>query len=175
MAYTIQLKNADISYANADRLATKIATAATQAGFLVRDMQVVETSTLRRIEMRKIRLKEAKEFCGQHAGPCVTFTSKPRPVSHLLEGDDWIRFNDVVNDVIDGFESIVNAQVTVFSTRVVKGRFIIRHPEHGRRIRWDYVDLNADQAHRPFYRPHNTWLSGREPHHRDQFKGKEAR
>ncbi len=47
-----------------------------------------------------IRLREAKDNCGNHPGPCV-LTFKPHKVNKYLEGRDWVALNDMVNDVLD--------------------------------------------------------------------------
>src|SRR3990167_9553424 len=63
------------------------------------------------IRVRRVRLTEAKLYCGQHPGECfsppgVKLTQKRH---RYLEWEDWIEFNGVVNDAID--ESGIHAEV----------------------------------------------------------------
>jgi hypothetical protein len=57
------------------------------------------------IKIDRIRLKfKSRHWCGQHPGPCPvngfprTFGAKG---AHLLEGADWVGFNDFLNSVLD--------------------------------------------------------------------------
>ncbi len=49
-----------------------------------------------------VRLKEKKDSCGQHSGPCVAVFAKPHRHYAFLEGADWVSFFDLLNDVLDG-------------------------------------------------------------------------
>lgn len=51
------------------------------------------------VELREIRLKEPKPYCGNHAGPCLI--ERPHRKARYLEGLDWVEFNDLVNSVLD--------------------------------------------------------------------------
>lgn len=50
------------------------------------------------IQLRSIRLKESKVYCGSHPFACDIAGGR-RAV--YLEGADWVEFNDRVNDVLD--------------------------------------------------------------------------
>lgn len=52
------------------------------------------------IELRMIRLQTPKPYCGNHPGPCRLTGMKKRR-STCLEWEDWIAFNDLINDVLD--------------------------------------------------------------------------
>lgn len=107
------------------------------------------------IEMRKIRLKEKdrKPYCGQHAGPC--FVDRPRNRACYLESADWIRLHNAINVVLD--LNFVKAEI--FSSRVDQFRapgcrvnkFSIRSIELGGRKRYDYIDGAPPDAFRPHY------------------------
>jgi hypothetical protein len=58
----------------------------------------------RAVKITKIRLRNRKSYCGQHAGPCIVnpfFGVKKHPISVKLEGSDWIGWNDGINDILD--------------------------------------------------------------------------
>ncbi len=53
------------------------------------------------LELSAIRLRSAKPYCGQHAGPCrVTFPRRHK-VGCWLEGADWVGWGDMLNDFCD--------------------------------------------------------------------------
>lgn len=52
------------------------------------------------VSIRGIRLKEAKGYCGQHSGAC-RLTGRSHPINHILEGLDWISWNNLLNDALD--------------------------------------------------------------------------
>ncbi len=45
-----------------------------------------------------VRLTQSKLYCGQHPGSCAVEATRR---NSCLEWDDWIQFNDLVNDVLD--------------------------------------------------------------------------
>lgn len=54
----------------------------------------------------KVRLREAKPYCGSHPGACNTRLSIYFPVKRnrkakYLEGLDWVAFDDWLNNVLD--------------------------------------------------------------------------
>lgn len=55
------------------------------------------------LRLRRIRLKRAKDYCGQHAGPCRVTPgfARPHPKTRYLEGADWVAFDDMLNDILD--------------------------------------------------------------------------
>jgi hypothetical protein len=64
------------------------------------------------IEMRSIRLRVAKPYCGQHAGPCQV--DRPLRKSRYLETHDWIDLHKIVNDAHDK----CRVQADIHTTRV---------------------------------------------------------
>lgn len=79
-----------------------------------------------------VRLKRAKDNCGQHPGPCLL--NRPHRVSRFLEGADWVAFNDFINDTLDRLA--VSADVWTINREAVRGgRFYLRR---GRCRRMEY-------------------------------------
>lgn len=58
-----------------------------------------------RIVIKGVRLTSAKPYCGQHPGECLInpFTGRApeKRNGSWLEWDDWIQFNNLVNDFLD--------------------------------------------------------------------------
>lgn len=52
------------------------------------------------IEIKGVRLKTRKEYCGSHPGACELAFSVHRVLS-CLEGADWVEFNDMLNNHMD--------------------------------------------------------------------------
>ncbi len=50
-----------------------------------------------------VRLREAKPYCGNHAGPCQVGAGKHKR-ARTLEGLDWVAWNDMLNDALDEIE-----------------------------------------------------------------------
>lgn len=69
------------------------------------------------IQLRSIRLKESKVYCGSHPFAC-DINGGRRAV--YLEGADWVEFNDRVNDVLDNLEVAAKVKSAVCIIR--KGR-----------------------------------------------------
>ena len=51
-----------------------------------------------------VRLRQKKDYCGNHAGPCLV-REKRHFETRYLEGADWVAFNDMLNDVLDRLEA----------------------------------------------------------------------
>lgn len=95
------------------------------------------------IEVTRVRLTKAKEYCGQHAGPCQVnrFVQRKRKVMTYLEFDDWIAFHGVVNDVLDKLKVEADVFTRPLETR---GKMFVRRVRLGRRVVYDYdvVDVS---------------------------------
>lgn len=67
-------------------------------------------------------MREGKDYCGQHGGPCQVPFGGPRPhkKSKCLEGLDWVSFNDMINDALDSIGHDGNVASSVCIIR--KGR-----------------------------------------------------
>lgn len=79
------------------------------------------TTTPRRVEMRNIRLKAKKDYCGNHPLPCPVRPGqahKPHKHHKFLEGADWVAFNDMVNDVLDAHNITANVGSSLVTTRM---------------------------------------------------------
>lgn len=104
------------------------------------------------IEMRSIRLREAKLYCGQHAGPCVR--ERKLKKSRCLETHDWIDLHKLVNDRLDACGVKADIHTTRVDTFRVKGlvnKFLVRTVEWGARKRFDYRNDAPPNAWFPHY------------------------
>jgi hypothetical protein len=91
------------------------------------------------VQLKKVRLKKSKPYCGAHAGACVLKHDDGHqdPKRIFLEGSDWVAFNDMVNDCLDRLK--MTADVT--SDRATKeGRLYARK---GDARRLDYMKNHA--------------------------------
>jgi hypothetical protein len=96
---------------------------------------VVEMWEVPTLYLQRIRLKEAKPYCGNHPGPCV-LTGQKKPTSTLMEWDDWVAFHTLVNKVLDQLHVKANVWTLPYD---VKGKMWIRKGTHAR-VRWDYTE-----------------------------------
>jgi hypothetical protein len=114
------------------------------------------------IQVRTVRLTKGKPYCGNHPGPCQGAQRKLRNMKYL-EGEDWIAFHNIVNDVLD--EMQVSADVWAKAdTDTSSGRIWMRKKDLGRR--W-YYDWRAGDSQPPFGgRVHYVWNHGTP----DQFR-----
>jgi hypothetical protein len=91
------------------------------------------------INLGSIRLKEKKQYCGNHPEACNLLFPKKEPTAPFLEGADWVEFNDRLNDVLDA--SRVSAYV--YSVQVVIRRglerctaYVVSQKSIDRQMRW---------------------------------------
>lgn len=68
------------------------------------------------VTVSKVRLKTKKQWCGSHPAECEIGQDKP---STMLEGADWVEFNDTLNDVLDRLN--VSARVESVACVIRKG------------------------------------------------------
>jgi len=129
MAYTIQLTTRD-----AGNLVTRLLGRMERDGRFRCDVGIMHSWKGCQITLRKVRLRKAKPYCGQHPGPCDA--GGPKGNSTHLEWDDWIAFNNLVNDELDADYTIADVWSTPFD---VKGRMWIRKGDR-RRVLWDYEE-----------------------------------
>jgi len=167
MAYTIRIWSTD----HIDKF--RLLSLLTAAGFTIGESSTEEKGKARRpawangfdcltlIELRSIRLKESRPYCGNHAGPCDANNPHARknkdgskPKSKCLEGLDWIKVHNIVNDWLDSIPDSVS-EVFTAGAECDGGKMFVRR-EGKRRMRWDYVDI---------YRRRGVnlrlWLSGK--------------
>jgi hypothetical protein len=50
--------------------------------------------------IKKVRLKQRKDYCGNHPAECAD-VAKKHVQRKFLEGADWVEFNDMLNDLLD--------------------------------------------------------------------------
>lgn len=51
------------------------------------------------ISLPQFRMKQRREYCGHHLGPCPGFRREPK--RDFLEGMEWLEVDDRINDVLD--------------------------------------------------------------------------
>jgi hypothetical protein len=81
-------------------------------------------SVPRQLRIDQVRLRDSKDYCGQHPGPCVRNTGSAHRHSRCLEGADWVGFNDGLNTVLDLLN--VKADVWSYNREAVGNRYVIR-------------------------------------------------
>jgi hypothetical protein len=106
-----------------------------------------------RITLREIRLREAKDYCGNHPGPCLL--GRPHRKYRYLEGLDWVEFNDLVNDTLDHLQIAANVASTAVVVRIGSQR----------RIRYTHHALNAF---------HHDWIKQGESADFADYRGRVA-
>jgi hypothetical protein len=100
------------------------------------------------IKLSNIRLRLAKDYCGQHPGPCQVIPGFNRPHARRrhLEGADFVGFNDGLNTVFDRLA--VSADIFSHNIAARCSRFYIRK---GRCRRVRYTMSADDRGFRVFY------------------------
>lgn len=97
------------------------------------------------IEMRSIRLRVAKPYCGQHAGPCQV--ERKLKNMRYLETHDWIELHKLINDRCDACHvkaDIHTSRVDTYRVRGLVNKFLVRTVEWGARKRYDYINGQPD-------------------------------
>lgn len=62
------------------------------------------------INVRNVRLKESKRYCGSHPYACDIEGGRK---GNYLEGKDWCEFNDHLNDILDSLSCNANVRSAV--------------------------------------------------------------
>lgn len=90
------------------------------------------------IFVKNVRLRKAKPYCGNHPGVCQIIPGRPtkKPNSTYLEWDDWIKFNNLVNSVLNKYKA--NADVCSLP-HDVSGKMFIRK-NNKPRLKWDWEE-----------------------------------
>ena len=127
MAYSILLK----SEQEAQSVLTQLRCYLQRSRFHVQDVCTVQYSRKGiEIQLRGIRLKQAKDYCGNHPGPCRALIKKKHGEFTYLEGADWVAFNNMVNDLLDKLGLVANVSSTTCivrkgaKRRIVYGMFV---------------------------------------------------
>lgn len=105
----------------------------------------------------KVRLSAPKPYCGQHPGECeiIAGFERPKRSGSWLEWDDWVQFNDLVNDVLDGLRAC--AEVYSVPPEIMdKGKKFYIRRGRARRVRWDWIE----QQRAGFGRAVRVWNHG---------------
>jgi hypothetical protein len=79
----------------------------------------VRIDDARTIRLDPVRLFAAKDYCGNHPGPCLLGGRRHRHYCYL-EGADWVAYNDLINKVLDRLG--IEADVGSSTCAVRKGR-----------------------------------------------------
>jgi hypothetical protein len=116
----------------------------------------------------KVRLQKAKPYCGQHPGECQAGPfgfERPKRSGSWLEWDDWVAFNDLVNDVLDGLRAC--AEVWSVPPEIMdKGKKFHIRRGRARRVRWDWTEEHRGGLGRPV----RVWNHGSP----DQFQAEDV-
>jgi hypothetical protein len=166
VGYTLRLNKPDVEDNGIIRLVAELVRVSKGHGFTFELVQRRTYQGLRGIKtigdpgwrnivaLNRIRLEKAKPYCGQHPGECVL--GGPKMKSRLLEWDDWIRFNNLMNDVVERTE----LDCDIWSNpRDTRGTFYIRR-RNSRRVRYDWTEQSSGVG-----RPLRVWNNGSD----DQF------
>ena len=103
------------------------------------------------IRVKPVRLLNKKPYCGQHPVCDPAFAPKKKPNSTCLMWADWIKFNRLVNTVLNRYR--VNADVWS-NPLETKGKFHIRKGNKAR-VRYDY-----ETVYNTYGRPIQIWDNG---------------
>ena len=104
----------------------------------------------------KVRLQAPKPYCGQHPGECAIspFGERVKRSGSWLEWDDWVQFNDLVNDVLDGLKACAEVY-SVPPEKMDKGKKFYIRRGRARRVRWDWEEQPG-----PGWQPLRIWNHG---------------
>jgi hypothetical protein len=110
------------------------------------------------IKIKPVRLVKAKPYCGNHPGECPV-SDKPKPKSHHLEWNDWVKFHDLVNRCLNRF----HVDADVWSNPAdVRGKMWIRKGKKAR-VKWDWTEKylpNPFNFPQELVRPIRVWNQG---------------
>lgn len=110
------------------------------------------------IKLSNIRLRVAKPYCGNHAGPCVVGRPGRHRRARYLEGADWVEFNDLINDTLDHLNVSARVWTSVCVIREGRDRRIDYDSAQGRQGEWDKRGVMANYCGREA--PRSTYPAG---------------
>lgn len=90
------------------------------------------------INITQVRLRAAKEFCGNHPAACEVGNPNHRKGKYL-EGADWVQFNDELNNILDRMNvsaRVESAQVIVRKGELRRTNYRHRYPRPGANAEW---------------------------------------
>lgn len=102
--------------------------------FTVRVEVAFLRGTKRGLKISEVRLRNKKDYCGAHPGPCLV-TGKKHIRAAYLEGLDWVGFNALVNDTLDATST--EATVFTYNRESRETRYFVRRGRL-RRVRYPY-------------------------------------
>lgn len=112
-----------------DELADAIRSHFEQSRFSIRELHINKPRfALPWLNLKKIRLKSSKDYCGSHPAACERVGS-PHNHTKFLEGADWVEFNDTLNNLCDKLK--VSACI-LSSSPEFRGPMVIRLGMHRR-------------------------------------------
>lgn len=119
---------------SADRVAQLLRNAVAESRFTA-EIEVSRVGKQPAVEIRMVRLRRKKGYCGAHPGPCLALFRKHR-VGAWLEGADWVGFFHGVNNALDA--AAVDCRLFSHNreTRDV-GRYYLRRGRE-RRVHYPY-------------------------------------
>ncbi len=110
------------SYSTALLVADRVARLIRGSRFCCSDIDIVRGHRRHTVQVHEIRLRVAKPYCGNHAGPCKV-PGRHRKAAYL-EGADWVAFNDWLNDLLDGIDHDGRVFSSVCDVRIGRRRRI---------------------------------------------------
>jgi hypothetical protein len=147
-AYHVRCKNADEAQRVVDALNALI-----NASRFTAKLETVTYPRMVRVYICPIRLRQTKDYRGNHPGPCQVSGRRHKKTAYL-EGMDWVAFNDMVNDALDSIhhDGIAGSVVNI---RQGKKRRTYYGMTTGPHVDWlpqgdclDYADYCGQQAPR---------------------------
>lgn len=107
------------------------------------------------VVLHPVRLREAKHYCGHHAGPCRLGGGSHKKARYL-EGADWVAFNHMINDCLDRHNMIADVRSSVVIVRKGARRRMDYYSADGFTFDRDtdnYADYRRKKSPEPEYTP----------------------
>lgn len=105
------------------------------------------------VNIKNIRLKESKEYCGNHPNACeIQVVGRKNRKAKFLEGADWVEFNDRLNDVLDRLYVNANVNSAICNIRIGYDRRV-QYDSHWNFNQWEW-DRNGFPNH------YESWTHG---------------
>jgi len=115
-----------------------------------------------RFKISKIRLRESKDYCGNHPNACQVVSNRKPRKTNFLEGLDWVNFNDMINDVLDEYNISANVSSAVCIIRKAgKRRVEYNSYWRGNFSEWNYDEMDGCyQDYRTVIAPNSEYPEG---------------
>lgn len=95
------------------------------------------------LRIERVRRWRSSHYCGQHPNECLNLFPRTQKKGRLLEGADWVAFNDGLNDLLDWLGEA--ADVWSYNREARGNRFYLRQ---GRKRRLSYSSEEVWQGAR---------------------------